>query len=80
MTLFEEDLSNFAGQSGLPIGRQDVAALIGKCCLLMEEYVQAFGDGKKENLTFKHGKWGGTGRGPVDQYNMLWRHTQEAAR
>ena len=71
MTLFEEDLSNFAGQSGVPIGEQDVTALIDKCCLLMEEYVQAFGDGKKENLTFKHGQSGGSGRGPVDQYNML---------
>ena len=69
-TLFEEDLSNFAGLDGVPI-TQDTTDLMDRCCLLMEKYVQVYGDGDRSKLTFTRGVRGGSGRGPVDQYNLL---------
>lgn len=46
-------------------------SLIDQTCALMKEYVNIFGEGKKENLVFKPGQRGGSGRGPVDKYNLL---------
>ena len=37
----------------------------------MEEYVRLYGDGDSSNLRFSHGQRGGSGRGPVDEYNKL---------
>lgn len=48
-----------------------ILSLIDQTCALMKEYVNIFGEGKKENLVFKPGQRGGSGRGPVDKYNLL---------
>ncbi|KAF2002094.1 hypothetical protein P154DRAFT_521242 [Amniculicola lignicola CBS 123094] len=53
------------------MGDESTLALIDETCLLMKEYVDLYGGGKTENLTFKKGGAGGTGRGPVDDYNLL---------
>jgi len=45
--------------------------LIDETCLLMKEYVDVYGAGNTQNLTFKKGVRGGSGRGPVDEYNLL---------
>jgi hypothetical protein len=52
-------------------GRDDTLARIDETCLLMKRYVDVHGGGVKENLTFKRGVSGGSGRGPVDFYNLL---------
>ncbi|KAJ3070410.1 hypothetical protein HK102_006673 [Quaeritorhiza haematococci] len=44
---------------------------IDQCCVLMERYVTLFGKGDMGNLVFKVGVYGGSGRGPVDDYNLL---------
>ncbi|KAB5527990.1 hypothetical protein GE09DRAFT_410690 [Coniochaeta sp. 2T2.1] len=49
----------------------DTLRLIDQTCLLMKEYVDIYGGGKKENLVFQKGVRGGKGRGTVDEYNML---------
>lgn len=74
---FEKVLETFAER--VPGGRDDeslgtpekVLKVIDQTCMLMKEYVSLFGAGNKDNLTYKLGKRGGSGRGPVDQYNML---------
>lgn len=71
---FEEALARIAGlkpDSLSTAGDEDTLELIDGTCLLMKEYVDVHGDGKKENLVFKKGVAGGTGRGPVDEYNLL---------
>lgn len=52
-------------------GKESTLNLIDETCLLMKEYVDIYGDGKTENLVFKKGVRGGSGRGPVDRYNLL---------
>ncbi|KAF2108572.1 hypothetical protein BDV96DRAFT_587448 [Lophiotrema nucula] len=53
------------------MGGDDTLGLIDECCLLMKEYVDIYGAGRTENLTFKPGEHSGSGRGPVDEYNLL---------
>lgn len=73
---FETNLAKIAGleldslttTSG---GNDDTLRLIDETCLLMKEYVDIYGGGKKENLVFQKGVKGGKGRGTVDEYNML---------
>lgn len=48
----------------------DTLALIDQTCLL-KEYVDIYGAGDTQNLVFKKGQVGGSGRGPVDDYNLL---------
>ena len=69
-TTFEKKLSDFSGQTGVPV-TNDVLPQIDQCCLLMEEYVSIYGDGDRNNLVFVPGRSGGSGRGAVDQYNLL---------
>ncbi|KAJ9150534.1 hypothetical protein NKR19_g5243 [Coniochaeta hoffmannii] len=71
---FEEALAEIAGlglDSLATAGSEDTLGLIDETCLLMREYVNVYGQGKKENLVFQKGISGGKGRGAVDQYNML---------
>ena len=71
---FERVLSRLAGQDEVSTGApddQDMLALIDQTCVMMRAYVDIYGGGEKENLVFKKGVSGGTGRGPVDQYNLL---------
>ncbi|KAI4235948.1 MAG: hypothetical protein L6R40_006316 [Gallowayella cf. fulva] len=67
---FEQRLGEFSGQSGVPI-TGDVVVQIDRCCLLMEEYVRVYGKGDGQNLVFVRGRRGGSGRGAVDEYNLL---------
>ncbi|KAF2744913.1 hypothetical protein M011DRAFT_469940 [Sporormia fimetaria CBS 119925] len=62
-----------AGDSGVIVARgsEDTLDLIDQTCLLMKEYVDIYGDGKTENLVFKKDVLGGSGRGPVNDYNKL---------
>ncbi|OAL04511.1 hypothetical protein IQ06DRAFT_373922 [Phaeosphaeriaceae sp. SRC1lsM3a] len=53
------------------MGADNTLDLIDQTCRLMKEYVDVHGAGKTENLTFKKGESGGSGRGPVDEYNLL---------
>ncbi|KAH7067910.1 hypothetical protein FB567DRAFT_555508 [Paraphoma chrysanthemicola] len=53
------------------MGKDDTLARIDETCLLMKRYVDVYGGGVKDNLTFKKGVSGGSGRGPVDFYNLL---------
>lgn len=69
-TTFEQRLSEFSGQQGVPVSG-DVLAQIDHCCLLMENYVAVYGNGDRNNLVFVQGKRGGSGRGAVDEYNLL---------
>ena len=69
-TTFEQRLSEFSGQKGVPVSG-DVLAQIDQCCLLMEEYVTVYGNGDRNNLVFVKWKSGGSGRGAVDEYNLL---------
>ena len=71
-TQFEITLSRFAGQTGVPIAGA-VLPQIDQCCLLMERYVAIHSNSKddRSNLSFQKGVHGGSGRGPVDDYNML---------
>ena len=74
---FEQALARLAEQTpGTPENEPlatpgSVLALIDRTCLLMREYVNVYGAGSKENLVFKPGQHGGSGRGPVDEYNLL---------
>ncbi|KAI9138452.1 hypothetical protein BKA69DRAFT_1091846 [Paraphysoderma sedebokerense] len=52
-------------------GSSKVLRLIDECCLLMEKYVSMNGNGRWSNLRFKKHMSGGSGRGPVDDYNLL---------
>jgi hypothetical protein len=45
--------------------------LLDRTCLLMRTYVDVHGAGDPEKLVFKAGVSGGSGRGPVDEYNVL---------
>ena len=67
---FEQRLSEFSGQSGVPL-TGPIAAQIDQCCLLMEGYVLIYGRGDFSNLVFSRGTSGGSGRGAVDDYNLL---------
>ena len=69
-TAFEVTLSKVSGQAGVPIAGA-VLPHIDQCCLLMERYVLVHGDGDRSSLVFKWGEYGGSGRGPVDEYNLL---------
>ena len=69
-TSFEECLSAFSGQKGVSIS-ESVLPQIDQCCLLMESYVRLYGNGDRNKLVFKRGVRGGSGRGPVDEYNLL---------
>ncbi|KAH7413916.1 hypothetical protein DE146DRAFT_627021 [Phaeosphaeria sp. MPI-PUGE-AT-0046c] len=72
---FEEVLLDIAesGNEGVVVamGADNTLDLIDQTCRLMREYVDVYAAGKKQNLTFKKGKSGGRGRGPVDEYNLL---------
>lgn len=71
---FEEVLARiagFEGSDGLGTGSDDTLELIDKTCLLMKTYVDVHGAGKKKNLVYSRDRGGGSGRGPVDEYNML---------
>ena len=37
----------------------------------MEAYVKVYGNGDRNNLSFVRGARGGSGRGAVDEYNLL---------
>ena len=69
-TTFEQRLSEFSGQTGVTISGP-LLQQIDSCCLLMEEYVSVYGNGDRKNLTFSPGVSGGSGRGAVDDYNLL---------
>ena len=69
-TSFEERLAAFSGQKGVPIS-EPVLPQIDQCCLLMESYVRLYGHGDRNKLVFERGVSGGSGRGPVDEYNLL---------
>ncbi|KAF2021336.1 hypothetical protein BU24DRAFT_417000 [Aaosphaeria arxii CBS 175.79] len=72
---FENALYNIAdaNEDGIIVamGADNTLELIDQTCLMMKEYVDTHGAGKTENLTFKKGEHGGSGRGPVDDYNLL---------
>lgn len=71
---FEEVLARVAGlgeSDGLGAGADDTVEMIDRTCFLMRDYVNVYGDGKKEHLVFSKDQRGGKGRGPVDEYNML---------
>lgn len=69
-TTFEEQLGAFSGQNGVPLTGA-VLPQIDQCCLLMESYVKTYGKGDRGNLVFVRGVRGGSGRGAVDDYNLL---------
>lgn len=69
-TSFEERLGAFSGQSGVPLSGS-ILPQIDQCCLLMESYVKVYGNGDRNNLVFVRGVSGGSGRGAVDEYNLL---------
>lgn len=69
-TTFEERLSTLSGQSGVPLSGS-LLPQIDQCCLLMESYVKVYGNGDRKNLVFVRGVSGGSGRGAVDDYNLL---------
>lgn len=69
-TSFEERLAAFSGQKGVPTS-EPVLPQIDQCCLLMESYVRLYGHGDRNKLVFERGVSGGSGRGPVDEYNLL---------
>ncbi|KAM0794008.1 hypothetical protein BDR22DRAFT_968030 [Usnea florida] len=69
-TTFEQRLAAFSHQSGVPLSGP-IQPQIDKCCLLMETYVQIYGAGDRTTLVFKRGVSGGSGRGAVDEYNLL---------
>jgi hypothetical protein len=71
---FEQALARIAGlelDSLTNGGLEDTLGLIDETCLLMKDYVDVYGQGHKENLVFKQGVSGGSGRGAVNEYNML---------
>jgi pentatricopeptide repeat protein len=73
MSTFEAVLADIAGQSGrdtLATG-DDTLKQIDRTCMLMKNYVDVYGAGRKERLVFTRGVRGGSGRGNVDLYNLL---------
>ena len=70
---FEVKLEEIASKSGADAmgAGDDTLQLIDHVCLLMKTYVDVYGGGNKGNLVFKKGIGGGSGRGPVDEYNLL---------
>lgn len=70
ISAFEERLSEFSGQTGIPIVG-DIGRMLQKCCLLMEEYVAVYAQGDRTKLVFVRYVRGGSGRGAVDTYNLL---------
>jgi len=70
---FEQVLRRIAGLEGESVNMYEgnTVDLIDETCLLMKRYVDLYGQGNKENLVFKKGVRGGSGRGPVDLYNLL---------
>lgn len=70
ISAFEEKLSEFSGQTGIPIAG-DIGRFLQKCCLLMEEYVAVYAKGDRTKLVFVRDVRGGSGRGAVDTYNLL---------
>ena len=71
LSTFEEKLSGLCGQTGIPVAEADIEHRIDQCCLLMEEYVSNYGNGDRNDLQFLPDMPGGSGRGDVDQYNLL---------
>jgi hypothetical protein len=75
VSTFEVRLAEIAAQEGVGVGddfsSNELSSLLDRTCLLMKQYVLVHGQGKKANLVFVAGRWGGSGRGPVDQYNRL---------
>lgn len=69
-TSFEDRLGALSGQSGVPLSGP-ILPQIDHCCLLMESYVQVYGKGDRTSLVFVPGVSGGSGRGAVDEYNLL---------
>ena len=69
-TTFEQCLSRFSGQTGVSVTGL-LLPQIDQCCVLMEHYVNVYGDGDRNNLVFVRGSRGGSGRGAVDDYNLL---------
>lgn len=53
------------------MGDENTMDLIDETCRLMKEYVDVYGGGDTQKLTFRQGRTGGSGRGPVDEYNLL---------
>lgn len=70
ISAFEEKLSEFSGQTGIPIVG-DIGRILQKCCLLMKEYVAVYAKGDRTKLVFARDVRGGSGRGAVDTYNLL---------
>lgn len=70
LTTFEQRLSVFGRQKGLPV-TEAVLPQIDRCCLLMRRYVKVYGDGKRENLVYTPGQSARSSRGAEDQYNLL---------
>ena len=69
-TAFEVILSQASGQKTMPIAGA-VLPQIDECCLLMERYVAIHGGGDRNKLVFNWDSHGGSGRGPVNDYNLL---------
>ena len=71
-TTFEQRLNEVCGEDGaFPPVTETILEQIDQCCLLMEEYVAVYGNGDRNTLRFSRERWGGSGRGAVDQYNLL---------
>lgn len=70
LTTFEQRLSDFSRQNGLPVN-EDILTQIDQCCLLMRAYVEVYGGGRRANLVFTLGQSAKSSRGAVDQYNLL---------
>jgi hypothetical protein len=74
-SMFESVLLDIAESSHngviVATGSDNTLPLIDQTCCMMKEYVDLYGEGNKKNLVFKKGQSGGSGRGPVDEYNLL---------
>lgn len=57
--------------SSSPTQNDELKQLVRLICEQMRKYVDVFGQGKFENLCYRQGTSGGSGRGPVDAYNLL---------
>jgi hypothetical protein len=87
ISTFERVLQEIAESNEMGVlvtmGYENTIKLIDETCLLMKEYVDLYGGGKSENLVFRPYVRGGSGRGPVDRYNLLCTvlsHLREQAR
>lgn len=69
-TTFEDRLRTLSGQNAGAISGS-LLPQMDQCCLLMESYVKVYGNGDRKNLVFVRGVGGGSGRGAVDEYNLL---------